>query len=267
MVNVLINADDLGLHRAVTRAVKRFAEKGSLHSASVMANGPYAADAVFLKDQVLLGAHLNILRGKPILPAREVSTLVTKDGLFLGSYAALFKRYLFGQLNLEEVRKEWDAQIIFLKKMGLNLAHLDSEKHTHAWPKLMGIACELAKKHQIPRVRRPYECASGLPNSSGYFRAALLRYWSGTTPKEFQKKCVVPTVWGLLNQGDRFRYDAFKAYLKNNPNIKDIEIVCHPGILEPGDPPLDPEFGNTRVNTLWGPEAWSLEHEAWSNKA
>jgi len=263
MVTVLINADDLGLHPAVTRAVRRFSEKGSLHSASVMANGPYVEDALFLASNVLLGAHLNILRGKPILHPRKIPSLVNSDGLFLGSYVALFRRYITNTLNLDEVRHEWDAQIKRLKGMGLFLVHIDSEKHIHAWPKLMPIAYQLAVKHNIPRVRLPHERAFGFPRSLGYFRAGLIRYWLNKTPKECHEKFTIPNLWGLQNQGESFSYNAFRSYIKNNPDITTIEIACHPGIVRSDDPPLHPEFGKTRVDTLWGPEAWSLENEAW----
>ncbi|MFN5497128.1 MAG: ChbG/HpnK family deacetylase, partial [bacterium] len=74
-LRLIINVDDLGLHPAVRRAIEECAALGTVTSASVLANGP-DIDAVKPIAGVSFGAHLNILRGKPLSPAHEVRSLV-----------------------------------------------------------------------------------------------------------------------------------------------------------------------------------------------
>jgi predicted glycoside hydrolase/deacetylase ChbG (UPF0249 family) len=63
-----------------------------------LVNGPDAAAGARLSStsagSLGVGVHLNILRGRPESPAHEIPGLVNGEGLFLGDYAALFKRYL-----------------------------------------------------------------------------------------------------------------------------------------------------------------------------
>jgi hypothetical protein len=84
----------------------------------VLANGP-DQDAVRPYPGLTLGAHLNILRGAPLSPPREVASLVGENGLFLGSFPQLALRALRGQLQLEQVRLEWSRQVAFLGERGV----------------------------------------------------------------------------------------------------------------------------------------------------
>lgn len=175
-MQVIVNVDDVGLHPAVQRAVEAGAAAGIVTSASVLANGPCVHDARRLRG-IGLGAHLNILRGKPLSPSEDVSTLIGQRDLFLGSYPRLFLRYLSHQLDLGQVEREWDRQIEFLLSMGLALTHVDSEKHIHCWPRLMPIACRLARRHGLRWVRRTVEPSPLTRWDAGGLRAKLLCAW------------------------------------------------------------------------------------------
>ena len=109
---LIVNVDDPGLHPAVRRAVEACAAQGTVTSASVLANGP-DQDAVRPYPGLTLGAHLNILRGAPLSPPREVASIVGENGLFLGSFSQLAFRALRGQLQLEQVRLEYEFLNLF----------------------------------------------------------------------------------------------------------------------------------------------------------
>ena len=100
-MRVIVNVDDLGLHPAVRRAVEDLFRAGAVTSATLLVNGPDAAAAARIQGPGL-GVHLNILRGKPLLPPSEIPSLVGPDGLFLGDYAALFRRYVTGRPAVED---------------------------------------------------------------------------------------------------------------------------------------------------------------------
>jgi len=230
---LLITVDDLGLHPAVQRAVEDLSGIGVVNAASVMANGPYCKEALSLKNSIFLGAHLNILRGKPILPPKTIPSVVDKNGYFLGSYSTLFLRYVCGLLKLDEVKKEWKAQIDTLLETGFTLAHLDSEKHIHCWPRLIPIIEELSKEYDIKRVRYPVESPAQSTTFSGKLRSSLLRKWSQHFSPTFKKDHCTDVAWGLSHQERDLSIDHFIRYLNDLPEDSNIEIICHPGKKQP----------------------------------
>lgn len=263
MNHVIVNVDDLGLHPAVTRAVKYLASIRTVNSASVLANGPCVTDALLFKDKLFLGAHLNILCGRPISAPSKIPSLVTKDGLFLGDYKTLYFKYLFGQLSLKEIELEWRAQIEHLIAMGIPLAHLDSESHIHAWPKLQAIICRLATDYSVARVRYPYEKQMGFPTRFGHIKAALLRWFIRGFSQHCPKSTYYPYAWGLVDHGNWLGADAFLDYLAYLPLDSNIEIICHPGYQFEEESDIDPEFETLGVSELWLNEFDQLSSPQW----
>ena len=259
---VIVNVDDCGLHPAVGRAVSDLSKKNIVTSTSVLANGPWAHEAVKL-DGVGLGVHLNILRGRPILPLRDVSTLVGDDGLFVGRYPILFTRYVTGGLDFAQVRKEWKAQIEKLLDMGIKPTHFDSEKHIHAWPGLMEISMDLAREYGISWVRRPVE-KTRIKADIGSLRTAVLNFF-GLFHKRSRQVAWPDTVWGIANQGKTLSPSRFITHVKSLKDVRVLEISCHPGKPEPSDPPLPQEFGPLRVGSQWQIEYDSLMRPQWKN--
>ena len=268
---VVINADDLGLHPAVRRAIERLADVGTLTSASILANGP---DLEATRRQlgtslpgVSFGAHLNILRGRPLSPGSEVRSLLGPDGLFLGDYRALHRRHTRGELVLGEVELEWSRQVEHLRSLGFELWHADGEKHTHAWPGLFESACRVARRYGIPFVRRPAERWRPRASLLGQARVLLLRRWLASThPRESGGVRFLDEVWGIADQGRALRPGRFIRSTGLRGAItsdRAVEIVCHPGLEEAGDGELAPDFGRMRVRALWGPEFASLSDRSW----
>lgn len=263
-LQLIINVDDIGLHPAVRRAVESCAERGTVTSASVLANGP-DQDAIRPYPGVSLGAHLNILRGAPLSPVSEVRSLVGSDGLFLGSVAKLALRVLRRQVVASEVRLEWSRQVAHLRARGLALSHVDSEKHTHCLPGLFAIACDVAREHGIRWVRRSDERFGNTHVGGPALRRGLLRALcaSAQTGPGLHS---ADAVWGIAEQGARLTPDACVRALKGIGS-RVIEVVCHPGQRADGDPALPATFGRMRVHELWEPEFRSLMEGAWQEAA
>ena len=263
-LQLIINVDDIGLHPAVRRAVEACAARGTVTSASVLANGP-DQDAIRPYPGVSLGAHLNILRGAPLSPASEVRSLLGDDGLFLGSAAKLAWRVLRRQIVASEVRLEWSRQVAHLRERGLALSHVDGEKHTHCLPGLFAIACDVAREHGIPWVRRSDERFGNARLGAPAIRRGVLRAlcaYAQTGPAIR----TTDAVWGIAEQGARLTPDACTRALKGiGPRV--IELVCHPGLRADGDPALPATFGRMRVHKLWEPEFRSLMEGAWQEAA
>ncbi len=257
---VVVNADDLGLHPAVERAVETLGGRGVLTSASLLANGPRTEPAARITS-VALGVHLNILRGRPLLPVSRVGTLVTSEGRFLGSYLALARRAALRRLDLDQVEAEWAAQIERVRDLGVRPCHLDSEKHIHCWPRLMPIVCRLARRYNIGWVRRTVE-RGGARSGAALARVVLLRLWARA-----HRPCDgvhwPDAVWGIADQGARLVAERFVRYARRFSARSVVEIVCHPGHPRPDDPPLPADYGPMRVAEQWQAEFVALRDGGW----
>jgi predicted glycoside hydrolase/deacetylase ChbG (UPF0249 family) len=263
-LRLIINVDDLGLHPAVRRAIEECATLGTVTSASVLANGP-DIDAVKPIAGVSFGAHLNILRGKPLSPVHEVRSLVGDDGLFVGSAAKLAARVMRRAVKRDEVGIEWSRQVAALRDRGLALSHVDGEKHTHCLPGLFAVACEVAAEHGIRWVRRSDERFGNLRVGSPAMRRAVLRALcvsAHTNPSTES----TDAVWGIAEQGAALTAEACERALKGI-GPRTVEVVCHPGNRVEGDPALPASFGKMRVHELWAPEFRSLRDGSWRETA
>ena len=163
---LIVNADDLGLTEGHNRAIVEAHSRGILTSTSLLACGRAFDDAVErarLAPTLGIGIHLTLLEGVPVLPAAEVPDLVDGNGRFGLSYARLFRRVGLGQVRLEQVVREWRAQIRKVMATGLAVTHLDSHKHIHMHPQLLEVVLALAGEFGVRRMRlsRPVRLASG----------------------------------------------------------------------------------------------------------
>ncbi len=131
---LILHCDDFGLNSSVNEAVAAAADAGVLSSASLMMNGAavnQAAEIARRYPALGVGVHLNILRGRPLAPASEVSSLLDGSGRFLNDGAALLRRAWLGLIEDEHIYREYRAQFEAALALGLTPTHLDGEKHTH----------------------------------------------------------------------------------------------------------------------------------------
>lgn len=261
-MKIVVNVDDGGLHPAVRRAVKDLSELGVVTSTTLMANGPDIEKASQLEG-VGLGVHLNLLRGKPILAKSEIPSFTDDQGLLLGSYGKLFKKYLTFGINHNEVRKEWSAQIERILDLGVKPTHFDSEKHIHAWPTLMSIAEELAEKYGVKWLRRPHQPGGFFVSGGGGLRLKFLAVCAA-----FQKRPKQigwpDAVWGIADQGHDLRPEPFMEYVRSTHlSCGVVEICCHPGKPEAGDGPISGDYGPMRVDQQWKAEYDALSDPEW----
>lgn len=264
---VVVNVDDLGLHPAVRRAVEDLAGLSRVSSATLLVNGPDAPAAAALsstsRGSLGVGVHLNILRGRPQSPAAEIPGLLRPDGLFLGDYVALFKRYLARAFTPTDAEREWTRQVERALELGVTPTHLDSEKHIHVWPGLFEAACRVAARFRIGWVRRPVERTPLARWDKGALRTRVLNTFALVhrlpgAPGVAHPACV----FGIADQGPELLPARLAAYMKRvRPDV--LELVCHPGAPLPGDPPLPEEYGPMRIAGQWTPERDALAAPGW----
>ena len=156
MKKIIVNADDFGRHELINRAVERAFNAGCLKSATLMAGGIAFDDAVKLTKKISslgVGIHFTLANGNPVLPPKEIPSLVTEEGIFHGDYIKFLKRYLSGKISLSEVRSELAAQLEKILNAGLTLTHFDSHQHLHHIPGIIEITLDLATSAGINSMR------------------------------------------------------------------------------------------------------------------
>ena len=161
MKQLIVNADDFGLHPLINAGIIKGHQEGFITSTSLMPSATCWQEAVRLaKDNPRLGigVHLTLVGGVPsVLPKEKVSSLLDDDGLFLPDYVAFAKRYYSGAVKRSELEAELRAQLERALSCGVNITHIDSHQHTHVLPGINSLVLKLSNEYNIIRVRIPKE--------------------------------------------------------------------------------------------------------------
>jgi chitin disaccharide deacetylase len=158
--NLIVNADDLGWTEGVNRGIAEAHRRGLVTSTSLLANGrafASALDVAHANPELGVGVHLNLSDGPPTADPEEVSGLLNETHCLQDGPEGLLLRIASRSLPLEQVEREWDAQIQEIRDAGIEPTHLDGHKHVQMLPGLFEIALRLAKKHGIRAVRVSHE--------------------------------------------------------------------------------------------------------------
>lgn len=163
--HLIVNADDFGLTSGVNRAVLELHNAGVLTSASLMARAIATDEAIDIARSTPtlgVGCHVVLVDGAPILSAcDQIAHLADSTG---DRFRSSLWSFLRG-LDLESGRKvfrqqieaETRAQIEFLQNKGVNLTHIDTHKHTHMLPSVLGPILRAARACGVRAIRNPFE--------------------------------------------------------------------------------------------------------------
>jgi hopanoid biosynthesis associated protein HpnK len=245
--NLIVNADDLGWTEGVNRGIAEAHRHGIVTSTSVLANGRAFAQAVELVERMQalgVGVHLNLSDGAPVAKLEQVKSLVNDRGMLKGGPESLLLRMARRGLVLEQVEREWDAQIQRVRDAGIQPTHLDGHKHVHMLPGLFEIALRLGKRHGIGAVRIAHE-ASPLRSalSAGEQQHAGVVMKQGVQARglkllardarEMAERAGIATAdyfCGIAQTGELTREGVAKL-LESLPEGT-TELMCHPGYVD-----------------------------------
>jgi len=133
-MKVILHADDFGFDKDSLMATIDCFEKGALTSCTVMVNCEAAEEAFAYACQhpeFSFGVHLTYVDGlKPVLPTKEIHSLVDREGKFLPSNTVR-KLAMMLKLPKEQIIAESQAQIDKMEKAGVKVSHVDSHGHLH----------------------------------------------------------------------------------------------------------------------------------------
>jgi chitin disaccharide deacetylase len=172
---LIVNADDFGLTSGVNRAIRELHADGLVTSTTLMARAAATGEAIEIARSLPslgVGCHIVLVDGEPLLTAREQiphlagpthdrfrhSLWDFLNGLYLDPGPKVFG----GQIEAEA-----RAQIEFLQNQGVNLAHIDTHKHTHIFPSVLRPILRAARACGIRAIRNPFEPAWAIRATHG----------------------------------------------------------------------------------------------------
>lgn len=167
MIQLIVNADDLGSGPQRDRGIFAAFTGGIVTSASLLANGASLVSAAreALARGLPVGVHLNLSEGSAL--AGPIAGLTDAAGNFPGK-TTLRGILLNGQLARDAIRRELLAQIECVRAAGLVPDHLDTHQHCLLFPALTGIVADVAESSGIRALRlpRPAETDGGNPGEA-----------------------------------------------------------------------------------------------------
>ena len=240
MKRIIINGDDLGLSYGINSGIIKAYREGILTSASLMVNMPAFEDALGLIKEnpgLDIGLHVNFFRGRPVLPHQKTKTLTDKNGFFLQDPLKIALGIYRKRISLVELESECAAQIKKALEMGVNITHLDSEKHLHLIDDVYKVIVKLGRENGILKIRSINEFPY-FPNfvlnpksalSTRLFKTCILQFFSRRIKRVNAINSIKTTDYsfGLLESGCM----TFSKYERLFNCLKDgtTEIICHVG--------------------------------------
>lgn len=220
---LIVTADDFGLHPRVNEAVERAHRDGVLSAASLMIGAPAAADAVARAralPQLRVGLHLVLADGDAVTPRERIAALLDEHGRFGDNMVRDGVRFFFLPHVRKQLAREIRAQFEAFAKTGLTLDHVNTHKHFHLHPTVLGLILEIGREYGMKAMRLPFEANAPL----------WLRPWIAHVRARLNRAGIAHNdyVVGIADSG-RMDEAVWLAALADLPHGVG-EIYCHPAV-------------------------------------
>ena len=241
MKRLIVNADDFGYTQGVNAGIVRGFREGIITSTTIMANGAAFEDAARRAREnpdLGVGCHLVLVGGRAVAEKPQVASLVDEDGNLPKTLGALMARIATGRVKSSDIVCELRAQIEKVLSSGIQPTHIDTHKHTHAFPRAMEAVVKVAEEFRIKRIRKPFEDFGGLVRSrDGHgwetWKQRATAIVSHVSAPRFRRVAranglVTPEhFWGIAATG-RLNVAAILAMIEGMEEGT-TELMCHPG--------------------------------------
>jgi chitin disaccharide deacetylase len=238
---LIITADDFGLHQRVNFAVERAHRCGVLRAASLMVGAPAAKDAVARAralPELRVGLHLVLADGAALAPREQIAALLDEDGRFGSNMVRDGVRFFFLPHVRRQLAHEIRAQFEAFAATGLTLDHVNTHKHFHLHPTVLGLILEIGRDYGMKAMRLPFEANAPL----------WLRPWIAQVKTRLERAGIAHNdyVVGIAASG-RMDEATWLAALADLPHGVG-EIYCHPALA--GDALSDGMHGYRHADEL-----------------
>jgi predicted glycoside hydrolase/deacetylase ChbG (UPF0249 family) len=218
---LVVNADDFGFAHDVNAGIIESHTRGILTATTLMANGSAFEDAVGLarkNPDLDVGVHLVLVGGNSLVTGLALPTTVNE----------LMRAIMRRRINPYE---ELKPQVERIAAAGIKPTHLDTHKHTHLMPPVLGAVARLSHEYGIPWVRRPFDFP--LSGGSAPWSVRLLSRGMHGLRMQFHrvlsnKGCRVTDHFAGFQMTGRFRTAELVALIRSLPEGI-TEFMCHPG--------------------------------------
>jgi predicted glycoside hydrolase/deacetylase ChbG (UPF0249 family) len=174
---IILNADDFGGREENTRATIDAFEHGALTSATIFPGMPatqIAIEYAKANPRFSFGVHLTFSTEeveRPLADPAQIPALLGPDGHFL-PIRTMRRRALARRLPINQLAREIEAQIAFVRDHGVAVSHVDSHRHVHKVGLLQTALRRVLPRFGITRVRNVQDVYLSPPLTSA-------TYWLG----------------------------------------------------------------------------------------
>jgi len=237
---LVVVADDFGMGPATSRGILDLAAKRLVTGTVLLANSPYAEEAVRAWRQagagLEIGWHPCLTMDPPILPIKQVPSLVGPDGCFW-PLGAFMRRAFLGRIRAAEVEAELSAQLQrFWDLTGQPPSLVNSHQHIQLFHPV-GISLQKILAGHIPlpyfrRIREPWHMIRRIPGAR--IKRAFLSTL-GRRDANHQDALGFPgNQWlaGITDPPWVADADFLVRWLTQIPG-EIVELTCHPGYWDP----------------------------------
>ncbi|MCS6914168.1 MAG: ChbG/HpnK family deacetylase [Myxococcales bacterium] len=157
-MRIILNADDFGHSVATVQATIDCFAQGALSSASIMPRMPATQQALAFArahPEWSFGVHLTFVTDdeeRPLLPPARLPHLCRPDGRFRSSNQVRLLG-LLRRIPPDEIAREMEAQLAFVRDHGVPISHVDSHGHTHKFAPFRQALEQVLPRFSVRRVR------------------------------------------------------------------------------------------------------------------
>jgi predicted glycoside hydrolase/deacetylase ChbG (UPF0249 family) len=237
---LVITADDFGIGPATSRGILDLAVQGRISAAVLLANSPYAEQAVRDWQQtgepMELGWHPCLTLDRPVLPVKRVPSLVDAEGRFW-PLSGFMLRLKAGRIRPTEIDAELRAQLHrFWDLAGFLPPVVNSHHHIQVLRPVGAILSNLFDRlwtlPYVRRVREPWWMLARVPGARA--KRAFLSLLGRRDACRLQRQKFPGNDWlaGITDPPLVADPDFLTRWITRVPG-QCVELTCHPGHMDP----------------------------------
>lgn len=230
-IRLVVNADGFGSNESLCRGILRAHREGIVTSTSVLGN---CADAAAIKAQLDgapdlgVGMQIALVGGAPVSGAAQVASLVSEAGQFPAHPREVWLAWSKAALRPDELEREFDAQLVRLRDVGLRIDHLNTQHSLGVLP-VVGRAVEaVARRHGIRGIRTSMErpTLAWMTDATRGLATAALGALSWFTRRQMGTLRHGPQSWGYFESGRLDEVRILEIVGRLGPGLH--ELICAP---------------------------------------
>ncbi len=229
---IVVNADDFGGSEETVRATIECFEQGALTSATIMPRMPATEAALEYarsRPDLSFGVHLTFVTDGLDLPLSDpagLDRLLGPDGRFLAT-GEVRRRALLRQIPVEQIAREAEAQLAFLRDHGVPVSHVDSHRHVHKFGPFREALARVLPRFDVRRVRNVQDVWLRRPLKSP-------TYWLGAVwRRQLMRRFLTTDHFYMPTSAHDTDWEDPLLAAARGLSGRSLEIGVHPGFDEP----------------------------------